>query len=210
MRWISKCRIMLYRFSLKNNDSIVFTNIFFFFLLLFRIGACTSISGTNLEAAAGERVDEGSAARFGGCVCWWGACRVGGTSGDLGNRTRRFGEGRGRSASPVRAVSGRRRQPGGPRPSIPKGSLLCSRYHVLQSYFSSLRLISLSLFVHFFFFFNFSRITNEMNYYMIARYLVFMFNYLIIYRRYIRNKLHFIFIYLYESISLINNFERHF
>lgn len=62
----------------------------------------------------------------------------------------------------------------------------------------------------FFLFFNFSRITNEMNYYMIARYLVFMFNYLIIYKRYIRNKLHFIFIYLYESISLINNFERHF
>lgn len=60
------------------------------------------------------------------------------------------------------------------------------------------------------FFFNFSWITNEINYYMIARYLVFMFNYLIIYKRYIRNKLRFIFIYLYKSISLIDNFERHF
>lgn len=166
-RWISNCKIMLYRFSVEE-QWLVRSFLLIIFLLLFRIGARTSVSGTNLEAATGERVDEGSAARFGGCVCWWGACRVGGTSGDLGNGTRRLGEGRGCSASPVRAVSGRRRQPGGPRPSIPKGSLLCSRYHVLQSYFSSLRL--LSFFVRFFF--NFSWITNEINYYMIVRYLV--------------------------------------
>lgn len=154
-------------FSLENNDSFD-RFLLIIFLLLFRIGARTSVSGTNLEAATGERVDEGSAARFGGCVCWWGACRVGGTSGDLGNGTRRLGEGRGRSTSPVRAVSGRRRQPGGPRPSIPKGSLLCSRYHVLQSYFSSLRLTFVAFRSFFLFsFFNFSM--NEMNYYTIAR-----------------------------------------
>lgn len=54
---------------LKSNDSFD-RFLLIIFLLLFRIGACTSVSGTNLEAATGERVDEGSAARFGGCVCW--------------------------------------------------------------------------------------------------------------------------------------------
>lgn len=99
-------------------------------------GTRAPVPVADIEATARERVDARSAARSRGSMRRWSACRARGTSGDPGDGTRGPGAGRRRPASAIRAVPGRRRQPGGPRSPIPKGSSLCSRYHISSLSFS--------------------------------------------------------------------------
>ena len=92
-------------------------------LLHFFIADSSSpMSDADIEAPAGERVDERTIEGTWGCVCRWSSRSPRGSSCHLGIRTRGIGERRWRPEATVRTLLGRRCQPGGSSPSIAKGS----------------------------------------------------------------------------------------